>query len=331
LVIKRSSAAETERLVADLLGGEPLRRETALARLAILGARAVDRLVAALGSAISDDQRVAVLAALERIGDARAVPAASPLLRSASPDVALAAVSALRPHLNAADLAVAAATLDALAGLLLDATRPPALRRAVLAALDDLPPEVIAPLAARLDCDPALALPLPAVPDGSPAPAEGAHEWSLERLETDGLPESADAVRSALAAAPAAPLPLLHRLVVLIRQHEAHAGEARRAEWLAARAAVHQALAARGSRVALYDLRETLEGTAPLPPAMIGALKAIGDTSCLEPLASALAATDEPWLQAHLTDAFTAIRQRERLTRRHAVIRRLAERYPQLV
>jgi hypothetical protein len=333
-VIKRSSAAETERLVADLLlDGAPVSRESAIARLALLGARAVDRLVAALGAATRDDQRVAILTALERIGDPRAVLPAWACLRAGSAEVALAAIAAMRPHLNADDAAAAATTLDALAGVLLDPARSGDVRLAALGALADLPDEIVAPLTVRLASDPALALPATSGESPSPRDAAGAGPgWSLDRIDALGLPRDPEAVRNAVTtAAAAAPLALLHRLIVLIRKTETEAADGPRAQWLAVRAAVHQALAARGSRVALYDLRETLEQPAALPLAMITALKTVGDASCLEPLASAIARTDEPWLKAHLTEAFTAIRQRERLTRRHALIRRLAERYPELV
>ena len=46
----------------------------------------------------------------------------------------------------------------------------------------------------------------------------------------------------------------------------------RRREWMTARAAAHQVLAARGSTVALYDLRETIESGEPAPVEMLAAL-----------------------------------------------------------
>jgi HEAT repeat protein len=333
LVIKRSSAAETERLIADALAGDPVRREAAVARLAILGARAVDRLVAALGPAAGDDQRIAILTALERIGDARALPAASTHLASGSIDVALAAIAAIRPHLTTRDVAVSSAALDLLAGALLDATHAERVRTAALNALGDLPQAVVAPLLARAREDPTWGPHEAAGDAGSETDAvRHGRSWAVDRIDGGGLPEGPEEVRKAVAAEGAtAPLPLLHRVIVAIRAKEKETGDELRAHWLAARAAVHQALALRGSRVALYDLRETLEHGTPLPLAMMTALGTIGDASCLEPLASAIASTNEPWLKAHLTEAFTEIRQRERLTRRHALIRRLAERYPELV
>ena len=46
---------------------------------------------------------------------------------------------------------------------------------------------------------------------------------------------------------------------------------------MTARAAAHQVLAARGSTVALYDLRETVESGEPAPVEMLAALEVIGD------------------------------------------------------
>ena len=63
------------------------------------------------------------------------------------------------------------------------------------------------------------------------------------------------------------------------------AGGRRGDEWTTARAAAHVALAQRGSRLALYDLRESLERAAPLPVEFLTALSLIGDASCLEPIA----------------------------------------------
>ena len=79
------------------------------------------------------------------------------------------------------------------------------------------------------------------------------------------------------------------------------------AEWRVVRRALHQILASRQSRVALYDLRETLEADdGPLPVEFVAALTAIGDTSCLEAIGGAYAraaAAGQPshdWWRQHL-------------------------------
>lgn len=129
------------------------------------------------------------------------------------------------------------------------------------------------------------------------------------------------------------PLNTLHQLITAIRSREGEEepGPARQA-WLTARGRVHEVLATRQSRVALYDLRETLEQAAdPVPLGFLAALKAVGDRSCLEPLASAHCRWEGPpqaWWRAALALAFRDILRRERLSRRHAVVRRVLARHP---
>ena len=129
-----------------------------------------------------------------------------------------------------------------------------------------------------------------------------------------------------------APLASLHRLVGVVRAREsAERGDAR-TDWLVARAAIHLALAARRSTVALYDLRETLEAAKePLPVGFLAALTGIGDASCLEPLAAAYARAKGPrhdWWRTHLASAFQDIVRREHLTRRHAAVKKVLARWP---
>ena len=94
----------------------------------------------------------------------------------------------------------------------------------------------------------------------------------------------------------------------------------------ALRGSLHQVLALRGSRLALYDLRESLEGApARLPASFLAALHVLGDESCLEPLAAAWAAAamdntaDGVRWRQQLAAAFKAITQREKITKRHAI------------
>ena len=97
---------------------------------------------------------------------------------------------------------------------------------------------------------------------------------------------------------------------------------------------VHVALSDRGSRVAVYDLRETLE-SAPgmLPATFLSALGQVGDRSCLEAVVGALARATKSrkpnaeW-RGQLLATARSIVQREALTRRHGVVRRLMSRWP---
>ena len=102
-----------------------------------------------------------------------------------------------------------------------------------------------------------------------------------------------------------------------------------RAAWTNVRAAAHAAVADRGSRIALYDLRESLEtAKTPLPVEFLKALALVGDASCLEAIAAAHAATGDAWWRGHLANTFQEIVTRERLTRGHAALRRVKKRWP---
>jgi hypothetical protein len=127
------------------------------------------------------------------------------------------------------------------------------------------------------------------------------------------------------------PLGELLRFVELARDRDAAAPPGGRVEWAAARAAAHLELAKRGSRIALYDVREWLEAARqPLPADALAALSTVGDASCLEPIAKAHARSrDASWRQ-RLADAFRAVTTRERLTRRHAVIKKIEQKWPDL-
>ena len=100
----------------------------------------------------------------------------------------------------------------------------------------------------------------------------------------------------------------------------------RRQEWLTARAAAHAVLARRGSRVALYDLREAFDASAgPLPLDFLAAVTMVGDASCLEPMARAWAASpvEEAWWRDRLADGAADIMHRTRLSGRSNVVKRI--------
>jgi len=129
-----------------------------------------------------------------------------------------------------------------------------------------------------------------------------------------------------------APLSTLHRLVERVGSKETEGRKARRREWLAVRGALHLALARRGSKVALYDLREAVEqATEPLPGDFLDALVLVGDATALEPLAAAYVHADvmadgEAWRRG-LADAFRAVAAREKVTGRHSVMKRVRTRF----
>ena len=118
----------------------------------------------------------------------------------------------------------------------------------------------------------------------------------------------------------------------MVGQREALAPPQERQDWLCARGTAHLVLARRGSRLALYDLRESVATGVPLPVEFLAALAVIGDQSCLETLAAAHARGQEErrddWWRDHLAETFRAIVRRERLTRRHALMKKIDARWP---
>ena len=313
--IKASSAKEIAALIADLCAASDPTREAALARLIVIGGRAVGRLLILVGdsqtvpkSAASITARVAAFRALEAIGDPRALEPALRAVDRAEPAVAVAAVGVARRFLRSARSADAADFLTAAA---VDRRRAVAVRAAALRALTDLEPATIAPLLKSLAGDPVVAMMTD--PATTSDEAHAIHEKIVNRGSDLALGE-------------------LLRIVEHLRDREAAQPAGGRTEWAVARAAAHLALAKRGSRIALYDLRESLDAARdPLPVESMAALLLIGDVSCLEPIAAAYARSRDTWWRDHLVGVFRAIVTRQRLTRRHAAIKKVAKRCPELV
>jgi HEAT repeat protein len=327
MVIKASASTEIKQLVTALGGSDEVRRETAIARLSIIGERAVDRLVAAYEDG-TRELKVAVLRTLEAIGDRRAIAVARRALGE-SGDVAIAGASTLRGLLGADHAATATDALDSLVAVALDAGTERRVRLAAFDALRDVPGDVRDRVAAALREDPDTGLQARAVD----APREAATAEAIWQDALEGrLPETPADLREVLQARSAnVPLGVIQKLIDGVRALEGSLSGARRAEWLAVRGALHQALALRGSRIAVYDLRETLgDARGPLPLSFLSALHVVGDESCLEAVATAYSqspADDLHW-RHQLAAAFRAIAKRERITKRHPLMKRLATRWP---
>jgi hypothetical protein len=325
--IRTSSAAELRQLVDALDAPEEVQRESAIARLAILGARAADHLLRIYPTAAQPRRRAGILQALEACAAARVVPLARAALVDPSSDVAGAAMGVLRNLLTSADAAVARDALDAVVAVALDRSLAAERRIAAFDALQDLPDTTVEPVRRTLadDSDPAVRQ--RASMGDAPSKSD---VWN--RAVGGVLPASSDLLKRAIVAhAASARLTELQRLVDAVRAREAREGDAMsRAEWRAVRGALHQALAQRGSRLALYDLRDSLQESERLPVAFLAALEEIGDATCVESLAAAYEATPpgDPWWRDHLAAAFRAIVHREHLTRRHAVVKRAMARWP---
>ena len=286
--------------MAELGQPDAVRREAAIVRLRVLGSRTIARLSGLVGRDSAPAVRLSALKALEGIDDPRVPGIALQALRDDSEDIRLAAVAALRGW-----VAREAGTgiMEALVTLALERSQTASVRLAALDALSELPRDIVQPVLEQASVE-------AAGPAASDEPAT-VQEW----LESH----------------PDATLSALHALIGRIHEHERtepHA--ARRAEWLAARGAVHARLASRQSRVALYDLREAFDAAAaPLPLDFLTAVTAIGDSSCLEPLARAWATSPgEAWWRTQLAEAAAEIVRRHGLTRRHAVVKRLGHRWP---
>jgi hypothetical protein len=341
MVIKASAATEIRALVAALGADDEVHRDAAIARLGIIGARAVDRLTETYANTTRRGTHLAILRTLEVIGDRRSAPLAQQAMAEGG-DIAVAATGVLRALLSSSHTATATAALDTLIATTLDASRDRRLRLAAFDALQDLPPDEKARVAEALRTDAARGpndvADVMTIADRDAARAEAV--W--KDAEEGRLPEAPGELRDALATrGAAAPLNTLRALVDAVHAKERAARDedaAARHDWLALRGAAHQALALRGSRLALYDLRETIEeGPGRLPTSFLAALHVLGDVSCLEPLAAAWGAAEPDrttdglrWRQ-QLASAFRAITQRERITKRHVVMKKIAARWPGLV
>ena len=331
MVIRRSAATEIRTLVERLAGGDPADREAASARLAILGPRAVGMLTRALREVTNVAAQAAILRTLEAIQDPRSLAPAAALVDATDVEVATAAVAVLRGFLQSTDAALAEAAFERLAAVTLDPTRPEAVCASALEALSDLPPSTTAGILRELQHEPSARLrPLGSSPHESAArPATLAEAAAAARC-----PEPADLKALVVAEGATVPLSVLGRLIERLRAREtAETATSRRAEWQAARGAVHQALASRRSRLALHDLRESLAvAPGPLPVGFVAALEAIGDGSCLDEIAAAYLRARrarDAWWTEHLASTFRAIVRRERLTRRSRAVRHVSAKWPQ--
>jgi len=307
---------EVERLVTTLTDGSPVDREAAIARLRVIGPRAVDRLVALAGSGAAPVGRAAALKALEGIDDPRVRDAAIAALSDTDVNVATAAAAVAGAWLSREPDAHA---LDALTALALDRARPASARLAALDALAELPRGIVQPVLLRVAAeDPGMAARVGTDRAGD--------EPSSDHPEDIGAWLADHGIE--------APLSAIHDRIVEIRERERHEPPGRRQqEWRTARGAAHAVLAQRGSRVALYDLRETFDAAeGPLPLDFLKAVARIGDATCLEPLARAwAAAAGDRWWRDHLARTARDIAAREELTSRHAVMKRLRAKYPEFI
>jgi hypothetical protein len=297
----RRAAGDIDRLIADLQSSDSIRRDAAVARLRILGNRARPRLIDLVAAHESAAVRALALDALEGLDDVRVIDVAVDALRDGDIDVVIAALGVLRRWVAEE---TGTRLLDAITAITVDRSRDARVRVAALAALSELPEHLVRPIRDQ------------APPPESAGPSLDDPVQVREWIQAYGA---------------GATLSTLHELITRTREREhAESSSRLRSEWLQARGRAHQALAKRDSLVALYDLRETFEAaTGALPQSFLSTAAAIGDATCLEPLARAWAAAgkDLDWNHQLSTTAATIMR-REQLTGRSAAVKKLRANFP---
>lgn len=334
LVIKASTGKTVDRLIDDLWTGDALRRDAAVARLIVIGERALQRLLGvAADSDAASEVKVAAFRALEGIGNPKALAPALDAIVSGDSAVSAAATAVAKAMLHTAH---GIAALDRLTALALDEDRPTAIRVAAARALSDLDPRTVQPVFAALSESANEAVAAEAQPGQPGAPAQPSDEELVRQASEGRLPDDPDALRRALAAEGSrADVQALLGVVEQVRIREGAESAERKRAWRTARATAHRALAERGSHLALFDLRETIAGAKePLPVELLHALLEIGDASCLEAVAAADAGAaasglaSDDWWRRQLTELFRTIATREGITRRHQVARKIEKRWP---
>lgn len=300
-------------LLIEALRGDATQREAAIARLTIVGTRAVGGLVETYQATSDRPLQIAILRVLEASGDARVLGVVQHAIAGRG-DLAIAGIAVLRELLGRRQGSTEVEALDLLLAIARDPSAERRVRAAAVQALDNAPEDVRKAMGAL---------------GGEPSTDDALWEDAI----AGHLPDAPGGLRDALPAhAASAPLADLRRLIEAVAAREQQAsGPAAAREWLALRGAIHQALALRGSRIALYDLRDTFERAAgALPSSFLGAVQMAGDESCLEPLAAAFARTGDQRWRHQLAQAFHEIVKRERMTKRHSALRRALARAPQI-
>ena len=282
-----------DRLIADLESPDPIRRDASVARLRVLGPRAFSRLARFIDSSNTSSARALAISALDGLEDPHAVEIAFTALGATDLETIIAALNVLRswvPRESGTRL------LEAITAIAVDRARDARVRVAALDALSELPDDLVRPI--REQAPP---------PEAGGPPADNpvaARDW----VEAHGE---------------RATLSMLHDAIKSFRDAESRAetsGE--RTEWLRARGVAHHVLAKRGSRLALYDARETFSAAkAPLPTGFVETMANLGDASCLEPLARAWSASQDAGWRAQLSEAAQRIVTRSKLCGRNAVVK----------
>jgi hypothetical protein len=288
-----SRPSEVDRLIADLESPDPIRRDASVARLRVLGARAFPRLARFIDSSSTSNARALAISALDGLEDPHAVEIAFTALGAADIETVVAALNVLR---NWVPRETGTRLLEAITAIAVDRARAARVRVAALDALSDLPDDLVRPIREQ-----------------APPPEAGGPPLDNPTAACDWVEAHGD--RTTLA--------MLHDAIKSFRDAENRAETSgTRHEWLRARGAAHHVLALRGSRLALYDARETFSTAKdPLPAGFVEAMVNLGDASCLEPLARAWSAARDAGWRSQLSEAARRIVTRSKLGGRNAVVK----------
>ncbi|HEY6553011.1 MAG TPA: HEAT repeat domain-containing protein, partial [Vicinamibacteria bacterium] len=350
-----SDRKRIQELLARLESAAAAERESAVARLTLLGERVVPHLLSFLATA-SPTVRLAGVEVLERVGGPSSLGGLLPLTADPSEDVARRAIEAtsasadpraaeaLRAVLSSGSAPRRQAAVQGLAqlhrrgvveavepllGLLLDGDEEETLRLEALASLSSLDRRSLLPALQTLAKDRSLAIAEAAGALVSRRAGARSTEHrlpdravqlsrELSRLTAPGTsPAEVQAIVATLVSrrSPAL-LPLLRRRLEALSAPAAPSDAESTAR---AKARIHLALGALGSRIALHDLREMLRARPPYAAHdLLAATDLVGDTSFVPALA-ALAA-DEPGLAAAAAPVLQAIVRRESLRRTSRVV-----------
>src|SRR3954469_9203553 len=151
--IKPSASADVRQLIQALGAGDDVACEAAIARLAVIGARAIDHLLQEFPLA-PGRARGGMLRAFEASADPRTLPAARTALQDSSAFVQTAAIGAIRALLAASKPEAAREPLDALVAVAVDRSRIAAVRIAAFDALAEVAPDARDAVQSALASDP---------------------------------------------------------------------------------------------------------------------------------------------------------------------------------
>ena len=131
-----------QQLVAELRQKNAVRREAAIARLRVLGHRALARLSTVATEDDDPAARASALKVLDGLDDPKVPSLALRAMSDADVDVRVAAIAVLRPWLVREE---GTGIMDALVAAALDRDQPSAVRLAALDALAQLPRDIVQP------------------------------------------------------------------------------------------------------------------------------------------------------------------------------------------